>query len=191
MRILVVSDTHAKCQRVYDVYNKLSREAPVDIIVHCGDYYTDAIEIQAHLAKKVLWVKGNSDGCYDENEYAILNTEAGNFFVSHGHMQNIGFSQQDIYYKALEQGCIGALFGHTHRGKFSDLGGFYLMNPGSISFPRDASGGSFGLLTISEGQVNGKIYEYDDFMLEIPSSKKKTKVTGGRLREIINYSDRF
>lgn len=191
MRILVISDTHAKCQRVYDVYKKLSADAPIDIIVHCGDYYTDALEIQAHLAKKAVWVKGNSDGCYDENEYAILDTEAGSFFVAHGHMQNVGFSQQDIYYKALELGCIGALFGHTHRGRFTDFGGFYLMNPGSLSFPRDASGGSFGLLVTSEDKVSGKIYEYDDFMLDVPQKKEKPKVKGGRLRELINYSDRF
>ena len=191
MRILVISDTHAKCQRVYDVYKKLAATAPIDLIVHCGDYYTDALEIQAHLAKKVLWVKGNSDGCFDENEYAILETEAGSFFVSHGHMQNVGFSQQDIYYKALEQGCIGALFGHTHRGKFTDLGDFYLMNPGSLTFPRDASGGSFGLLTVNEGSIIGRIYEYSDFMASIEPPKKKSEVKGGKLRDMINYSDRF
>lgn len=191
MRILVISDTHAKCQRVYNVYKKLIANAPIDMIVHCGDYYTDALEIQAHLGRKVVWVKGNSDGCFDENEYAILETEAGNFFVSHGHLQNVGFSQQGIYYRALELECIGALFGHTHRGRFTDMGGFYLMNPGSISYPRDASGGSFGILNIDGKNVNGKIYRYDDFMLDYETAKQKSKVKGGYLRELINHSDSF
>ena len=115
MRILIVSDTHGKVQRVYDIYKKLTKDSPIDLIVHCGDYADDGLEIQKHLGKRVLWVKGNCDGCFDEKEYAILETEAGSFFVCHGHMQNIGYSKQDLYYYALQEDCIGAIYGHTHR----------------------------------------------------------------------------
>ena len=101
MRFLVISDTHGKNERVYDVYNKLASAGgpaarsgglsdgfssglsdclfgsrpspqpgshltpPVDMIVHCGDYYADAQEIRARLGIPVLAVKGNCDGCFD------------------------------------------------------------------------------------------------------------------------------
>ena len=91
------------------------------------------------------------------------------------------------------------------------------MNPGSLSRPRDGSGGTFGLLITDEEGVWGKIYPYEDFMSEIgesraaalsgaagtseadpaaagtsaPPTGRKPKVKGGHLRDLLNYSDRF
>lgn len=205
MRILVISDTHGKNERVYDVYNKLAsaggpaarlggsssglsgglsgehsdclfggrpaaqpggrRTPPVDMIVHCGDYYADAQEIRARLGIPVLAVKGNCDGCFDLDACSVLETECGDILVTHGHMEDVGFSMQKLYYKALESGCIGAFFGHTHRSVFVETGGVYLLNPGSLSQPRDGSGGTFALVTTSEAGLQAKIYYYEDFML--------------------------
>lgn len=201
MRILVISDTHGKNERVYDVYNKLAsaggpaarsgglsdgfssglsdclfgsrpapqpgshRTPPVDMIVHCGDYYADAQEIRARLGIPVLAVKGNCDGCFDFEACSLLETECGDILITHGHMEDVGFSMQKLYYKALESGCIGAFFGHTHRSVFVETGGVYLLNPGSLSQPRDGSGGTFALVTTSEAGLQAKIYYYEDFML--------------------------
>lgn len=181
MRILVISDTHGKNERVYDVYNKLAsdclfgsrpapqpgshRTPPVDMIVHCGDYYADAQEIRARLGIPVLAVKGNCDGCFDFEACSLLETECGDILITHGHMEDVGFSMQKLYYKALDSGCIGAFFGHTHRSVFVETGGVYLLNPGSLSQPRDGSGGTFALVTTSEAGLQAKIYYYEDFML--------------------------
>lgn len=193
MRILIVSDTHGSIQRVLDVYKKLAKDSPVDLIVHCGDYSDDAIKIQNTLGKRVLWVKGNCDGCFDEKEFAVLETEAGNFFVCHGHMQNVGYSKRDLYYYACQEDCVGAIFGHTHRADKADLGDFLFINPGSIESPRDGSGGTFALLITSEGHADARILRYHDFMLDGSSSSgsNKPKVKGGHLRDLLNYSDGF
>lgn len=196
MRILVISDTHGSCDRVYEVYKKLVSEAPVDIIVHCGDYASDAMEIQARLGIHVAWVKGNCDGCFSDDSWSILETEYGNFLITHGHIENVNFSQQNLYYKALENDCTGAFYGHTHRGTYTQVEDIYLMNPGSLTKPRDGSGGTFGLMVTTEDSVWGKIYHYEDFMAcgGCPGNKqekKKTKVQGGKLRSMLNYSDRF
>lgn len=192
MRILIVSDTHGKVQRVYDIYKKLTKDSPIDLIVHCGDYADDGLEIQKHLGKRVLWVRGNCDGCFDEKEYAILETEAGSFFVCHGHMQNIGYSKQDLYYYALQEDCIGAIYGHTHRADKTELGDFIFINPGSLERPRDGSGGTFALLNTSEGYKDVRILRYSDVMLDGDSSPSpKKKVKGGHLRDLLNYSDGF
>ena len=192
MRILVVSDTHGYVDRVYEVYKKLVKSSPIDLIVHCGDHASDAAEIQRHLGKRVLWVRGNCDGCFDEKEYAILETEAGNFFVCHGHMQNIGYSKQDLYYYAVQEDCVGAIYGHTHRADKTDLGDFLFLNPGSLSKPRDGSGGTFAILNTSEGYADARILRYNDFMLDgTDSGSPKKKVKGGHLRDLFNYSDGF
>ena len=198
MRILIVSDTHGEVGRVIEVYKKLAKESPVDLIVHCGDYADDAAKIQRMLGKRVLWVRGNCDGCFDEKEFAVLETEAGNFFVCHGHMQNIGYSKQDLYYYACQEECIGAIYGHTHRADKTELGDFLFLNPGSLTRPRDGSGGTFALLNTSEGYKDARILRYNDFMLDpgkddsgkgTGSSEVKKKVRGGHLRDIFNYSD--
>ncbi len=212
MRILVISDTHGKIERAIDVYRKLASESPIDFIVHCGDYYSDAQEIRARLGVPVAAVKGNCDDCFDADAFSVLETEYGNFLITHGHMENVGYSMQNLYYKVLENGCAGAFFGHTHRSAFVQLDDVYLMNPGSLSKPRDGSGGSFGLVVTSEDSLWGKIYSYEDFMLPAdaqaahpahsgvisqssrpprPQQSSKPKVKGGHLRDLLNYSDRF
>ena len=165
MRILVISDTHCVCDRVYEVYRKLTKQNPVDYIVHCGDYCKDAEEIRMRLGVPVASVRGNCDGGFEDTDFSILETEAGNFLITHGHMQNVDLSMQNLYYKALENDCVGALFGHTHRAVYTQVDDVYLMNPGSLSRPRDGSG-----VTDEEG-VWGKIYRYEDFMAETGGSR--------------------
>ena len=196
MRILVISDTHGELDRFWKVFNKLNKEAPVQMIVHCGDYIEDAKEIRMRSGIPVVAVKGNCDGEYSHDGYSILETEVGDFLVAHGHMHDVNFSLQKLYYTALDNNCIGALFGHTHRSAFVETGDLYMMNPGSLTKPRDGSGGTFGILETFEDSVFGKIHRYEDFMAEGGTggnggSKPKPKVTGGKLRSMLNYSDRF
>lgn len=189
MRILILSDTHGELSKFRSLYNKLKKEFPVDRIVHCGDYARDASAIRSATGLPVLSVPGNCDGDYQEGG-PVLETEAGNFFVCHGHMYNVQKDLQNLYYKTLESGCVGALFGHTHRGIFLEMDGIYLMNPGSLTKPRDGSGGTFGILETDCNSVRGTIYRYEDFMAHKPTQSSR-KVKGGMLRRLLNYSDRF
>lgn len=247
MRILLISDTHGKIERALEIYQKLRTEAPIDMIVHCGDFYEDAREIGARLGVRILSVKGNCDGCFDEAEgSAILETEAGDIFVTHGHMQDVNFNMQKLFYTALDNGCVGAFFGHTHRSVNVETGGVTIVNPGSLTKPHDGSTGSFALVVTSEDGIWCKVYDYEKFVgkganggnstngdnangisaCDSPgggqtgggqaggsagggaggsadgatddgansnavSAKKKPKVRGGHLRDLLNYSDRF
>ena len=121
MRILVVSDTHGKLDRFMRVFEKLKKESPVDLIIHCGDYYEDAMSISRRCGIRVAAVKGNCDGYFDDCSYCIVETEAGNFLVCHGHMEGVSHDLQRLYYKVLESRCIGAFFGHTHRSAYVDI----------------------------------------------------------------------
>lgn len=195
MKILVVSDTHGDCSRVIDVYRKLMKESPVDVIVHCGDYAADAKELQARLGAHVARVRGNCDGAFSDSDWSVLETEAGNFLITHGHMERVDSGMQNIYYKALENDCVGAFFGHTHRASYTEMDDLVLMNPGSLTRPRDGSGGTFGLVVTGPDSIWGKIYRYEDFMSSgsssLSSSGQRPKVRGGHLRDLLNYSDRF
>lgn len=199
MRILVLSDTHGELGRAYQVFDKLKKETPVDLIIHCGDHYKDAIQLSERTGMPVVWVKGNTDGAFSDNDYTIVETPYGNLLVTHGHMENVDFSQQNLYYKAQEKDCVAALYGHTHRAAFTETGGIYLMNPGSLTKPRDGSGGTFGILIAESDYLAGRIHRFEDFMSKSSGSDSsgsggqgsKPKVQGGYLRSLLNYSDRF
>lgn len=136
-------------------------------------------------------------------DWSILETKAENFIITHGHNEQVDFSKQNIYYRALENNCVGAIFGHTHRASYTEMDDIVLMNPGSLTKPKDGSGGTFGLLVTGEDSIWGKIYRYEDFMSSGAGSPggsqggntqnggSKPKVRGGHLRDLLNYSDRF
>lgn len=206
MHILVLSDTHGDTSRAYQVIEKLKKQHPLDLIIHCGDYDKDGVSIGARTGIPVICVKGNCDGSFSENDCAIVETECGNLLVTHGHMDNVDFSQQNLYYRAQEKDCIAAIYGHTHRAACAETGGIHLFNPGSLTRPRDGSGGTFGVIVTGPDYFRGFIQRYDDFMAaedggcggkgqggngSSGGSGGGRKVQGGYLRSLLNYSDRF
>ena len=134
MKILVVSDTHGDCSRVIEVFQKLNKESPVDIIVHCGDYAADARELQARLGIHVAWVKGNCDGGFSDTDWSILETEAGNFLITHGPAYS--YLDRDLGCKNLFLSVASArpkyhIFGHVHEEglqRKAMLGGTTFLN---------------------------------------------------------------
>ena len=83
MRILVISDTHGVCDRVYEVYRKLTKQNPVDYIVHCGDYCKDAEEIRMRLGVPVASVRGNCDGGFADSDRLLNPRNRGWQFPHH------------------------------------------------------------------------------------------------------------
>ena len=68
-----------------------------------------------------------------------------------------------------------------------DFGGIYLINPGSLTNPRDGSNGSYAILHSTEEDFYANIVYYDT----VCGSQKKKKPQGGFIRGLLNYSDRF
>ena len=61
MKILVISDTHGKLNKVREVYRKLTN---IDLIIHAGDYMRDGEALSKEFAVPVVAVKGNCDGSH-------------------------------------------------------------------------------------------------------------------------------
>jgi len=159
MRFLIVSDTHGRLERVLDVFNKIGE---IDGIIHCGDYIEDALELQAITSAKVIACYGNCDSGRLGKEYEILDTEAGSFFITHGDRYGVYWELDKLGYKAMEENCIGAIFGHTHVATFVKEDDIIFINPGSLSKPRDNSGGTYFVLETSEEGINGRIGYYQE-----------------------------
>lgn len=111
----------------------------------------------------------------------IIDTSAGKIYLTHGHRENVSLSVNNMVYKMEEKGCIAGIFGHTHMAMKEVFGDFLLVNPGSISKPRDDVNGSYAVMDI----------EGDAIDVEILRLGNDGKRRGGYVRNLINYSDRF
>lgn len=182
MKIFVISDTHGKTSKAEEVWEKLTG---VDLVIHLGDYAEDARRLERFFQTEVIAVKGNMDGSYSPDDYKIVETEFGKLLLTHGHMDNVKMSPLNLIYRARELDCKAVLFGHTHKPAYEETHGIYLVNPGSLSQPRDGSDGSYAIIHTSPDTFNCAIVYYSSL------TPKKKPPQSGRLRNMLNYSDRF
>lgn len=182
MKIFVTSDTHGRTDKAEEVLGRLK---DVDLILHLGDYERDALRLEQAFGIRTVSVKGNMDGSFSSDDYQVLDTEYGGLLLTHGHMFHVKTSPLNLIYKAQELGCKAALFGHTHVPAYEETNGIYLINPGSLSQPRDGSQGSYAMIHTSAREFHCAIVYYSSLF---PGKKMPQ---GGRLRNMLNYSDRF
>lgn len=204
MKILLISDTHGSLYRVGEI---LKRLPDTDMIFHCGDYQKDAEELQDIFGTPTVSVRGNSDGCH-ERDIQVVETPAGRILLTHGHMEIVQLDYDRLLYLAEENQCIAACFGHTHRAVCEKTDGIWVVNPGSLSEPRDGTDGTCAVLLAEEDGLQVEIIHYDKLCADSedfaqgddtdhrPGSGSaaktgKHKATGGFLRNLFNYSDRF
>ncbi len=158
MRFLVISDTHGRISEAENVVNSLSG---IDYVLHLGDYQRDGLRLESRCGVPVVALKGNMDGSFSNEGYRIIDTEYGRMYLSHGHMEAVKRGPENILYKASSLGCIAALHGHTHVPEYRDLGGIYLLNPGSLTQPRGKRRGSYAIITTSPDAFQATIFFLD------------------------------
>ena len=185
MKILVIGDTHGKLNKVHDIMPKLTG---LDLIIHTGDYQRDGKLLQEMYHIPVVSVPGNCDGSYGREDFEIVETEWGNIFVTHGHAQHVSYDLNRLMYAAIEQGCQAAVFGHTHCSLVDEVDGFHLINPGSLTQPRDGSGGSYAIIRTTEDSFNASIVYYTTIM---GGGRKGSGSNSGFIKNMLNYVDRF
>lgn len=153
MKILVFSDTHGKSDKMYEIISR--SRASCDLVVHLGDCWRDIDEIRNDFPQiAFLGVRGNCDFFASEQypKSHCITLDGHTFYMVHGHMQAIkthGFSLLTAEAKRLSADI--ALYGHTHIGMHKEVNGVTVFNPGSLTNPRDYSGGSYGVITIDKG----------------------------------------
>lgn len=149
MKIIVVSDTHGNNRPFMEA--AITIEKP-DLMIHLGDYVSDAKKIAKVLDIDYVTVKGNGDyGTMAVNEDELIQINGKKLFLTHGHRYHVSFNQKDLYKRGLELGADLILFGHTHIPMVEKVNDIIIMNPGSPSIPRKwDKKRTFGLITIDE-----------------------------------------
>ena len=108
-----------------------------DVLIHLGDNINDVKLLSEGFKGKVYSVVGNCD--YERNGQVeqVIEIEGKKFLITHGHKYTVKYGLDKIYYRGLELGVDGVIFGHTHRKVALKEGNMWIINPGSPSIPKD------------------------------------------------------
>lgn len=156
MKILIVSDTHGRL----DAFERaLEAEQPLDMLIHLGDVCGDEDYIEAISRCKCVIVAGNNDFlCRLPYERAL---KIGKYGVHLEHGQRFPRDKEYIYRLARDLGVDIMMFGHTHYPLVEEKNGIWLINPGSLTHPRQPGRmPSYIVMTLDEeGEAQFELHE--------------------------------
>lgn len=133
MKILIVSDSHG---RTYNFSKVMDRVGPIDMLFHLGDIEGTEEDIEILADCPAYMVCGNNDffSCLDREK--VVEIGGYRIFMTHGHRYGVGYSLDRIIDAGKEYGCNIVMFGHTHIPVIESRDGINVINPGSITLPR-------------------------------------------------------
>lgn len=130
MKIIVTSDIHGK----KEIIDKLLYDYDADMYLDCGDS-----ELSDYDLKNFYSVRGNCDYNYLPS-YRVINIDDNiNIFITHGHL----YSLDEMIKNAKYRNCNIIIHGHTHIKRFDKVDNLYILNPGSLSKPRNKESNTF------------------------------------------------
>lgn len=153
MKIGIMSDTH---NSRLSVEWAIERAGDVDLWLHAGDCVPDAAYLALLTSTPVENVLGNNDWPDGKTQDDLVVDVAGHrIFLTHGHIYRVHYSIESLVYAAEHSGADIAVYGHTHKVLQTyvdgERGKVLVLNPGSLTLPRDDSPPAFMLLHLEEG----------------------------------------
>ena len=155
-RILIVSVTHGRLNYFKEM---LARTGKPDRLIHLGDSEGQQDEIARLAGCPVDIVRGNCDYSSDLAQDKLIEIGKYRVFLTHGHRYQVNFGIQTLKEAALLRGADIAMYGHTHYPENSVYGGIIVVNPGSVSQPRQLNHKpTYGILTVDDsGKLDVRI----------------------------------
>jgi putative phosphoesterase len=174
MKLFVISDIHGSLEDLKNAIDAYKKEKG-DIILILGDelyhgprnpipnsYDPQAVScILNGLKEKIIAVRGNCDSEVDQmlleypimSDYSTVFWENKRIFMSHGHIYN----KDNL--PSIGDGDI-LIYGHTHVPLAEKNQNIFILNPGSITFPKENFQKSYGIFENNSFRVktfDGKI----------------------------------
>lgn len=176
MKLFFMSDIHGSAFYLKQALAAYEREGASTIVILGDELYHGARNplteeygpkevttlLNAH-ADHILAVRGNCDSEVDSMvleyplmaTYSLLMYEGKRFFLTHGHIYSVNnlppLSAGDVF-------C----YGHTHVPVAEKRGNIYVLNPGSISLPKENSPHTYGVLEGNQfciKDLSGHVYK--------------------------------
>ena len=134
MKVLIVSDTHGREQNLAEA---LEQTGPLDQLIHLGDVEGGAEHIRelAGDAPAAI-IAGNNDFFCDLPNERIFTLGGHRIFMTHGHGYFVHSGTLYLKREARKKGADIVMFGHTHKPYMEEDNELLVLNPGSLSLPR-------------------------------------------------------
>lgn len=134
-KILIVSDTHRRDENLKLV---IEEQKPFDMLIHLGDAEGSEQWIPEWAGEGCMMamVLGNNDFFSRLESELELEIGAHRALLTHGHYYGVSMGPEGLAEEARSRGCDIAMYGHTHRPFLDYIGGVTVLNPGSLSYPR-------------------------------------------------------
>ena len=134
MKVLIVSDTHGREQNLAEA---LEQTGPIDQLIHLGDVEGGAEHIRelAGDAPAAI-IAGNNDFFCDLPNERIFTLGGHRIFMTHGHGYFVHSGTMYLKREARKKGADIVMFGHTHKPYMEEDNELLVLNPGSLSLPR-------------------------------------------------------
>jgi hypothetical protein len=134
-RVLILSDSHGRDENVEPA---MQAAGHFDLMIHLGDVGYGYERIKASTMAAVVIVAGNNDYFMDLPPAQAFEFGPHKILAVHGHRQNVHYGTDALERLALQNGCDIVMFGHTHVPYKKQDGDMLILNPGSISLPRQS-----------------------------------------------------
>lgn len=174
MKLIFISDIHGSLKYAKKALEIFHKEEGTNLII-LGDvlYHgprnplpeeynpQGVVEVFNSINNKIIAVRGNCEAEVDQmlldfpcmSDYSILFWEGIRIFLTHGHI----FNENNM--PKLSEGDV-MIHGHTHVLKSCIKDGVKIINPGSITYPKENNPHSYGVLegkTFLIKNINGAV----------------------------------
>ena len=134
MKVLIVSDTHGREQNLAEA---LEQTGPIDQLIHLGDVEGGAEHIRELAGDAPAAISaGNNDFFCDLPNERIFTLGGHRIFMTHGHGYFVHSGTLYLKREARKKGADIVMFGHTHKPYMEEDNELLVLNPGSLSLPR-------------------------------------------------------
>ena len=134
-KILIVSDSHGKEENLRKAVANMA--GTMDGMIHLGDSLCSPERMEEIAGCPVEMVRGNCDGSlYGLPGSKLIEIGPYKAFLTHGHQFGGAWGVESMKEAARENGAQIVMFGHTHEPMIEPYGDVAVINPGSISQPR-------------------------------------------------------
>lgn len=154
MKVLVISDTHGNIENARYILDS-AKAAGIKAVLHCGDYVSDARLIDKFYPEvEVYSVYGNCDVGFGGEYSMAVEIEGVTIYMTHGHRYGVKWGEYDeLAIDAIAHDAKVAVCGHAHEAHLEIIDDVIVINPGSLTLPRDSKYPSYGILELEAGHV--------------------------------------
>ena len=147
-KVLIVSDTHRANETYFKV---LEIEEPLDLVIHCGDIEGSEYALSSAAKCPVEMIAGNNDYFSDLSYEKELRICGKKIWLTHGNTHYVSTGYDTLRMEARQKGVDMVFFGHTHRPFLEITSTLTLLNPGSLTYPRqEGRRPSYAIMDIDE-----------------------------------------